>query len=102
MNLNNILRKIHQYFSYAIIFFGSLQIFTGFVNIDMIKFLNAEAVHPFHKIYNLIPLIFFATTHALIGIRQKIRLKNLVLDIFFIILGLGIITVIAFYAIKAP
>ena len=68
----------------------------------MIKFLSAEAVHPFHKMYNLIPLVFFSTTHALIGIRQKIRQKNLALDIFFTILGLGIITVIAFYAIKAP
>jgi hypothetical protein len=102
MKLNKILRKIHQYFSYAIIFFGSLQIFTGFTNTGMVKFLSAGSVHPFHKMYILIPLAFFATTHALIGIRQKIKLKKLFLDIFFIIIDLGIVTVIAFYAVKAP
>jgi glucan phosphoethanolaminetransferase (alkaline phosphatase superfamily) len=101
MKLKKILKKIQNYFSYAIIFFGLLQIFTGFANLDMIKFLSAETVHPFHKMYILIPLVFFATTHALIGIRQKIRFKNSALDIFFLLLGLGIIIVIAFYAIVA-
>jgi hypothetical protein len=102
MKINKILIKIHQYFSYAIIFFGSLQVFTGFVNIGMIKFLSAKSVHPFHKMYILIPLVFFATSHALLGIRRRIRLKKLALDIFFMIIGLGIVTIVAFYAVKAP
>jgi hypothetical protein len=99
---NKVLIKIHRYSSYAIIFFGSLQIFFGFANNAMIKFLSAEAAHPFHKMYNLIPLVFFSTTHALIGIRKRVKHKNLLMDIFFIILGLAILTIITYYAIKAP
>lgn len=102
MKLNKVLAKIRQYTSYAIIFFGFLQIYTGFVNIGMVKFPSAAAVHPFHKMYILIPLVFFATIHSLIGIRQRIKLKKLAIDIFFVILGIGIVIIIAFYAILAP
>ncbi|MCL4377941.1 MAG: hypothetical protein M1409_06115 [Actinobacteria bacterium] len=51
MKLNKILTKIHQHSGYAVILFGSLQIFTGFANINMVKFVSVEEVHTFHKMH---------------------------------------------------